>query len=515
MTHTKNNSNGNRPKVQLVYDPRDVVKVIDLLPRDPILDLMENPGPGRKLSALEPILRVYHLSQMKETWVPKKPHTVHGLLKKDHRNLAALCGFEKIPCWETFRNRFKLLETQYGNETAIRQAEILMKLQKMDWGKKALPVITKRKLPRKKNADGRRSNYQHRKQRIQNALGVFELAELAGTEESAEDFFIMARWPNGKITCPLSGCGSDHILDLPSNQCRQWLCLECEEPFDVKTATTFEDTKFSLRTILWATYCLLQIPFGLSALTLACLLKDDDGRRLSNKAVLDLTHRIQTALKEPDPRLAGPVQIDDSLMGYAKGVRVNIIGGVDSKTGWACAEPIYGPVNRINSSRFIDRVVELFAKIFTDSAQNYAEHLRRRQKVNHGRRQFARDGEEEGERVSTNLVENFWSTFQELLDRRRAVTAHYLLLYLAEHLWRCNHASEPTVVQLQAFIRNAHDVVLRGDDKPDPDERSVEKELALQLKLKLDAAHEKEPKARAKRSRPSRRKKGSSQKKLF
>ena len=125
-------------------------------------------------------------------------------------------------------------------------------------------------------------------------------------------------------------------------------------------------------------------------------------------------------------------------------------------------------MNLTNSSRFIDDLVEEDTEVHTDGTKSYPEKLRPRQKVNHSRNIMARDNPNGGPRISTNLDENFWSTFQELLDRRRAVTATYLPLYLAEHLWRYNHGSEPTLEQLRAFIRNAHDVVLRGDDKPLP-----------------------------------------------
>ena len=385
-------------------------------------------------------------------------------------------------------------------------------MRKSDSGKKALPIIAKHQLPRRRDQEAPRSNHQHRKGRIDNALGLFDLIKEAGTDELAESFFIMARWPDGKATCPRPGCGSDRVVDQPGGQLQQWLCRDCEERFDIKTGTVFAGTQYALRTILVAAYCMLQIPCGLSALVLACVLKQE-GRQLSHQVVLDITHRIQTALIEPSPRFAGPVQIDDSLMGYAKGVRTNVIAGVDTSTGRVYAKPIYGPVNQVNSGQFIDDHVEEEGDIYTDSAKNLPEKLRRRQKVNHAHRQFARDGEEEGERVSTNRAENLWSTFQEFLDRRRAVAAQYLPLYLAEHMWRYNHASEPTLEQLQAFIRNSHHVVLRGDDKLHSGDRSVEDELAVQLEL--HPPHPKSPKARDKAKRSSSNKKrGVSQQKM-
>ena len=118
---------------------------------------------------------------------------------------------------------------------------------------------------------------------------------------------------------------------------------------------------------------------------------------------------------------------------------------------------------------------------------SYSQDPRARQHVNHAKRQFVSDGEEAGERVGTNLDEDFWSTLQEMLDRRRAVSSEYLPLYLGEYLRRYNHRGEPVLNQLQAFVRNAHDVVVRGDDKP-CDEWEAEKVLPAQLALLLPKA---------------------------
>ena len=334
---------------------------------------------------------------------------------------------------------------------------------------------------------------------IENAFDVFEMFDVAGTDELAERLIVQARWPDGKPTCPRPGCGSDRVTELPSEKLREWLCLECEEHFDVKTATVFEGTDRSLRVILWAAYFMLQLPFGMPSLDLARLLSEEN-RKLSHKDAVDLTHRIQAALIEPEPRFAGPVQIDDSLMGYANGVRANVIARVDTLTRQVWAEPIYGPVNLPNSGSFIDRGVEEDGEIHTDSTDAYPKRLRRRHKVNHSKNVFARNGKRKGERIGTNLNENYFSTFQEFLDRRRAVTVAYFPLYLAEHQWRYNHRSEPVIDQLQAFIRKAHDVVLRGDGKPG-EPLEVERMLAVQLALHPPHSGAEKARNRERRSR--------------
>ena len=198
MTHAKNNSKSPTPKVQLKYLPKDVLKVMNGLPRDPILDLMESSGQGRKFASPEPILRAYYLSRLPESWVPEKPHAVWTLLKENWMELADLCGFVEVPCWETFRARFKLLASEYGNETTIRLFEIKKELEKRNTGKKALPIIAKHRLPRRRGQEDSRSNYSQRKERIGHSLSLFALIDAAGTEEMAERFFIKARWPDGR-----------------------------------------------------------------------------------------------------------------------------------------------------------------------------------------------------------------------------------------------------------------------------------------------------------------------------
>ena len=499
MTRANTNSKSRTPKVQRKYLPKDVLKVMNVLPRDPILDLMKSAGSGRNLAAPEPVLRAYYLSRLPDTWVPEKPHAVWRQLKDDWRNLASMCGFEKVPCWETLRVRFKLLAEEYGNEVAIRLFELKQELEKGNIGKKTQPVIAKHQQPRRREPQVQRSNYWERKVIIENAFDVFEMVDVAGTEELAERSIVQARWPDGRPRCPRPGCGSDQVTELPSKELRQWLCLECEEHFDVKTATVFEGTDRSLRVILWAAYFIIQLPFGMPSLDLARLLREKH-RKLSNKDAVDLTHRIQAALVEPQPRFAGPVQIDDSLMGYANGVRANLIARVDTLTRQVWAEPIYGPVNQSNSGSFIDRGVEEDGEIHTDSTDAYPKRLRRRHKVNHSKNVFARNGKRKGERIGTNLNENYFSTFQEFLDRRRAVTAAYFPLYLAEHQWRYNHRSEPVIDQLQAFIRKAHDVVLRGDGKPG-EPLEVERMLAVQLALHPPHSGAEKARNRERRSR--------------
>ena len=79
-----------------------------------------------------------------------------------------------------------MLEEEYGNEITNRQVEIRQELRKRNLGKKALPIIAKHQHPKRRNVEGPRSNHQHRKARIDTALGLFERIEAGGTDELGE-----------------------------------------------------------------------------------------------------------------------------------------------------------------------------------------------------------------------------------------------------------------------------------------------------------------------------------------
>ena len=482
MTHANKNDKPSPPKVQLKYRPKDVLKVMKGLPLDPILALLKKSGSGRNLTEPEPTLLAYYLSKLPEVAIPEKPHAVLSLLKDEELDLADQCGFKTVPCWETLRTRFKLLEKEYGNQIAIRQAEILEELERRDTGKKVRTIIAKNKESKRLGQKDERNNYPRRKDAIEKSMTLREIIRAIDTKEWVGRLCSQAMWPDGKPRCLWQGCGSDRVVEEPGGQLRRWLCLDCEEPFDFTTGTVFEGARNSLETIIMGAYLMIQLRFGMPSEMLPLLL-DDEGRRLSHKDAIDLTHRIQTALVERLPMFDGPAQYDSSLMGYVDGVEIHLQAIVDVPTRQVRAEVNYGPVNKEQADRFINKYLKPDGIFFTDTTKACPDAPQRREKVNHSRPVFARDSKKaEGYRVSTNMPENFWSTSQEFLGRRRAITVVYLPLYLAEHMWRCNHRHESTMEQLRALIRNSHDVVLRGDDKP-CDVGEVERELAVQLEL--------------------------------
>ena len=417
-------------------------------------------------------------------------------------DLAGQCGFNEVPCWETFRARFKLLEEKYGNQIAVRQGKILQGLERAKVGKKALTAISGHRKSKRVGLKGDRNNHVDRKAAIKKSMPLRAMIRATATKGQVNQLFFQGRWPDGKPRCPRGDCGSDRVVEEPGEQPPRWVCLDCEERFDIKTRTTFEGARHSLETIFDVAYLMLQIPFGMPSEIVPLLVEDED-RRLSHKDSVYLTHRIQTALVERLPIFDGPAQYDTSLLGYADGVEIHVHVLVDVPTRQARAEITYGPVTKAQAGRFIYKYLKEDGILFTDTTKACPDSPYR-EMVNHAICEFSRASElAPGYFVNTNLPENFWSTFKNLIDRRRGIAVVYLPLYLAEHMWRYNHRDESTEEQLQKFIRNAHDVVLRGDDKP-CDVGEVEGKLAALGKFvpppsRASRVHRRRPRSRRKK----------------
>ena len=488
MKPASNKSKSKTPKPQLKHSIKHVIEVVDSLDQqdpDPVVERLKNPSPGNNFVEQDALRKAYYVSQCPYTDVPEQPYPVFRWLKDNRKNFANLCGFEHVPGKDTIRKRFDLLSDDLGNLTAIRLFKINKLLEK-EGGKKVLPVITLHRFPRQRQNADNRSNHAYRKGRIDNALDIFAMFNLAGTEELADRFCIDARWPDGKVRCPQLGCGSDHVIEVPDEgSLRTWLCLECEEPFNVRTATVFESSPRGLRIFLWTAYLTMVIPFGLPSFVLCLLFRKENGRRLWPKDALDITRRVQTAFIEPRQRLPKYAQADHSQMGYANGVRIQVLAAVQPEIGRVEAGVVIGEVTKAIAGEFFDSTIEEDGEVRKDSYKGYPDDVRTPRTINHAMHEFNVDG------ITTNSAENFWSWIQEFLYRRRAVSLKYLPLYLSERRWCYNHRNEPMLERLAKFVRNAHDVVTRGDNVLSA-EMGVEEETAIQLALEMKADKQKE-----------------------
>ena len=137
-------------------------------------------------------------------------------------------------------------------------------------------------------------------------ISLFQLHERFPNEESAAEWFVKQRWPNG-VQCP--HCDGSEAKTVPDAKPMPYWCKPCRKYFSVRTKTVMHRSKLSLRTWLFAIYLNATSLKGVSSLKL----HRDLG--ISQPAAWFLNHRIREALASGDSLLAGPIEIDEAYLG--------------------------------------------------------------------------------------------------------------------------------------------------------------------------------------------------------
>jgi hypothetical protein len=163
-----------------------------------------------------------------------------------------------------------------------------------------------------------------------------------------------------------------------------------------------------------------------------------------------MCHKIRAALIEPEEKLGGIVEVDETYIGGKSinkhGGKSGIVGGIRGKT------PIIGAVSRKGNvvTRVLSRVTKQAAEAFireavsnkvsllaTDQNRAYddlAKYGYKHGVVDHGAKQYVVGA------VHTNTVEGFWSIFKRgIVGSFHKVSEKYMPLYVAEFQFRYNN----------------------------------------------------------------------------
>jgi transposase-like protein len=163
-----------------------------------------------------------------------------------------------------------------------------------------------------------------------------------------------------------------------------------------------------------------------------------------------MCHKIRAALIEPETKLGGIVEIDETYIGGKSinkhGGRSGVIGGTRGKT------PIIGAVQRKGNviARVLDRVTKERAEWFvremisnkvsliaTDESRVYdglSSDGYPHGRSDHGARRYVIGA------IHTNTIEGFWSIFKRgIVGSFHKVSRKYLPLYVAEFQFRYNN----------------------------------------------------------------------------
>src|ERR1700685_1106488 len=139
----------------------------------------------------------------------------------------------------------------------------------------------------------------------------FEARFPIGDDEACLRYLVARRWPEG-IHCPR--CGNTDVNDASGYKPFHWQCSDCNENgpyrFSALVGTIFENTKKPLRDWFRVAHFMFASKKGMSALQIQ--------RQLgfgSYETAHSMCHKIRAALIEPETKLGGIVEIDETYVG--------------------------------------------------------------------------------------------------------------------------------------------------------------------------------------------------------
>ncbi len=127
-------------------------------------------------------------------------------------------------------------------------------------------------------------------------------------EEACRSYLVARRWPNG-VHCPR--CGNAKVYALASGY--HWQCEACQVNgyrFSHIAGTIFENTNKPLREWFRVVHLMLTSKKGISALQIQRMMGFG-----SYGTAHSMCHKIRAALIEPETKLGGIVEVDETFVG--------------------------------------------------------------------------------------------------------------------------------------------------------------------------------------------------------
>ncbi len=275
-----------------------------------------------------------------------------------------------------------------------------------------------------------------------------------GDDDAPRAYLKARRWPEG-VRCPR--CGNPAVYDLPSRKWH-WQCTKCAPGgsegyrFSLLVGTIFENTNKPLRDWFKVVHLMTTSKKGISALQIQ--------RQMgfgSYGTAHSMCHKIRAAMIEPEQKLGGIVEVDETYVGGKDQWR-----HWDKKSGGTGGlatgkTPVIGAVQRKGNviARVLTNVTAKTAEIFvrevvsdkvsllaTDDWSGY-ERLKKTYpvgSVDHSKGQYVVGA------VHTNTIEGFWSIFKRgVVGTFHKVSAKYMPLYVAEFQFRYNNRANADI----------------------------------------------------------------------
>jgi transposase-like protein len=265
-------------------------------------------------------------------------------------------------------------------------------------------------------------------------------------EDACIVYLVARRWPEG-VTCPR--CGNPKVYELASGH--HWQCTQCAPGgstgyrFSHLAGTIFENTNKPLRVWFRVVHTMLTSKKGVSALQIQRIMGFG-----SYSTAHSMCHKIRAALIEPEVKLGGIVEVDETWIGGKDKNKHADKRGHGGKHAPSTKTPIIGAVSRKGNvvTRVLSRVTKETAESFvremvsdrvsllaTDESRVYGgltdyPH----EEVHHAAHRYVIGA------VHTNTIEGFWSIFKRgIVGSFHKVSRKYMPLYVAEFQFRYNN----------------------------------------------------------------------------
>ncbi len=271
-------------------------------------------------------------------------------------------------------------------------------------------------------------------------------------EEACKTYLMKRRWPEG-VRC--ARCWNEKVFPVGSMPFK-WQCYKCAPGsgyrFSVIAGTIFENTNKPLRDWFRVVHLMLASKKGMSALQIQRMLGFG-----SYETALSMCHKIRAALIEPEAKLGGIVEVDETWIGGkdknkhwdkrsgagggAGSGKIPVIGAVSRKGN--VVTRVLRHVTREAVERFVAETVSNKVSLLASDESGAYRYLGKNFPhfaVKH------RDGQYVVGAVHTNTIEGFWSIFKRgIVGSFHKVSAKYMPLYVAEFQFRYNNRHNPDI----------------------------------------------------------------------
>jgi len=268
-------------------------------------------------------------------------------------------------------------------------------------------------------------------------------------ENACKTYLQARRWPHG-VTCPR--CFNTKVFSVKSMPFK-WQCYGCAPGsgyrFSVIAGTIFENTNKPLRDWFRVVHFMLASKKGMSALQIQRMMGFG-----SYGTAHSMCHKIRAALIEPEAKLGGIVEVDETYVGGKNknrhwdkkqpgtlGDKSIVIGAVRRK-GNVVARVIANTDTETLDGFVRQAVSDKVSLIATDEHSGYRNlgDTFPHGYIRHSIGQYV-DGV-----VHTQTIDGFWSLIKRgIMGSFHKVSRKYLPLYVAEFQFRYNNRDNPDI----------------------------------------------------------------------